>query len=48
MQWGIGLVIDFCKFLGKGEVQSFQISFFVYLIICVLCYLYFILKNKSE
>jgi len=48
MQWGIGLVIDLCKFLGKGEVQSFQISFFVYLIICVFCYLYFILKNKSE
>ena len=48
MQWGIGLVIDLSQFLGKGETQSFQISFFVYFIICVLCYLYFVLNNKNE
>ena len=27
MQWGIGLIIDFCQFLGREEVQSFKISF---------------------
>ena len=48
MQWGIGLVIDLCQFLGKGEIQSFQISFFVYLLICILSYLYFLLKNRNE
>ena len=32
MQWGIGLIIDLSQFFGKGEIQSFQISFFVYLI----------------
>jgi len=48
MQWGIGLVIDLCQSLGKGEIESFQISFFVYLIICVLCYFYFVLNNKNE
>ena len=48
MQWGIGLIIDFCKFLGKEEVQSFKISFTVYLIICILSYLYFLMKNKNE
>ncbi len=48
MQWGIGLIIDLCRFLGKGEIQSFQISFLVYLVICILSYLYFILKNKNE
>ena len=48
MQWGIGLVIDLCQFLGKGEIQSFQISFFVYFVICILCYLYFVLNNKNE
>jgi len=48
MQWGIGLVIDFSQFLGKGEIQSFQISFLVYLVICVISYLYFILNNKNE
>ncbi len=48
MQWGIGLVIDLCKFFGKGEIQSFQISFTVYLIICIVSYLYFILNNKKK
>ena len=48
MQWGIGLIIDLCQFLGKEEVQSFKISFTVYLIICIFSYLYFILKNKDE
>jgi len=48
MQWGIGLIIDLSQFLGKGEIQSFQISFSVYLIICILSYLYFIMKNKNE
>ena len=48
VQWGIGLIIDFCKFLGKEEVQSFKISFTVYLIICILSYLYFLMKNKNE
>ena len=47
MQWGIGLIIDLSQFLGRGEIQSFQISFFVYLVICILCYLYFILNNKN-
>ena len=48
MQWGIGLVIDLSQFLGKGEIQSFQISFLAYLVICVISYLYFILINKNE
>jgi len=48
MQWGIGLIIDLSQFLGKGEIQSFQISFFVYLVICLMSYLYFILNNKNE
>ena len=47
MQWGIGLIIDFCKFLGKEEVQSFKISFTVYLIICIFSYLYFLMNNKN-
>ena len=48
MQGGIGLIIDFCIYLGKEEVQSFKISFTVYLIICIFSYLYFILNNKNE
>jgi len=48
MQWGIGLIIDLCQFLGKEEVQSFKISFTVYLIICIFSYSYFMMKNKNE
>jgi len=48
MQWGIGLVIDLSQFFGKGEIQSFQISLFVYLIICIFSYLYFLLSNRNE
>ncbi len=48
MQWGIGLVIDLSQFFGHEEILSFQISFSFYLVICVLCYLYFILNNKNE
>ena len=47
MQWGIGLIIVFCQFLGREEVQSFKISFTVYLIICILSYLYFLMNNKN-
>jgi len=43
MQWGIGLVIDLSLFFGISEIQSFQISFLVYLIICIFSYLYFLL-----
>ena len=48
MQWSIGLIIDLSQFFGKGEIQSFQISFFVYLIICIFSYLYFLLNNRNE
>jgi len=48
MQWGIGLVIDLSQFLGKGEIQSFQISFFVYMLICIFSYLFFLLNNRNE
>ena len=48
MQWGIGLIIDLCQLLGREEVLSFKISFTVYLIICILSYLYFLMKNKNE
>jgi len=48
MQWGIGLIIDLSQYFGKGVIQSFQISFSVYLLICIVCYLYFVLNNKNE
>ena len=47
MQWGIGLIIDLSKSLGKSEIASFQISFSVYLLICIFSYLYFIFNNRN-
>ena len=47
MQWGMGLIIDLSKSLGKSEIASFQISFFVYLLCCIFSYLYFIFNNRN-
>ena len=47
MQWGIGLIIDLSQYLGKGEIQSFQISFSFYLLICILSYLFFVFNNRN-
>ena len=47
MQWGMGLIIDLSQSLGKTEIASFQISFFVYLLCCIFSYLYFIFNNRN-
>jgi len=47
MQWGIGLIIDFCGYLGLDKVYSYQISFFCFLLLCIFSYLFFILKSKD-
>ena len=46
-QWGIGLIIDLAQSFGKSEIVSFQISFFVYFLCCVISYLYFIFNNRN-
>ena len=48
MQWGIGLIIDYSKYLGFEEIKSYQIAFGIFLMICIFSYLYFIIKNKNE
>ena len=47
MQWSIGVAIDISKYLGFSETKSFQIAFSLYLIICVISYLYFLYKNNK-
>ena len=47
MQWGIGLIIDFCGYLGLEKVYSYQVSFFCFLLLCIFSYLFFILKSKD-
>ena len=46
VQWGIGLIIDYCKNIGFDTILSYRISFSVFLVICILSYLFFIFKNK--
>ena len=48
MQWGIGLIIDYCKYLGFEQIKSYQISFSVFLVVCIFSYVYFIIKCKNE
>ena len=47
VQWSIGLLIDISRNYGFDEVKSFQISFMVYLLICILSYFYFVFRNKD-
>ena len=46
VQWGIGLIIDYCKNIGFDTILCYRISFSVFLVICILSYLFFIFKNK--
>ena len=47
VQWGIGLIIDYCKSIGFDTILSYKVSFSVFLIICILSYIFFIIKNKK-
>ena len=48
MQWGIGLIIDLCILKNFDILTSYRISFSVFLILCILSYLFFIYYNKNE
>ena len=47
-QWGIGLIIDLCISKNFDILTSYRISFSVFLILCILSYLFFIYYNKNE
>ncbi len=47
VQWGIGLIIDFCKSLGMDTILSYRVSFLLFLIVCIISYLFFVIKNKN-
>ena len=48
VQWGIGLLIDLSKNMGASTIISYKISFSIFLILCILSYLFFIFFNKNE
>lgn len=48
VQWGIGVVIDLCGNIGLNTITSYRISFSVFLIFCILSYIFFLILNKNE
>ncbi len=48
VQWIIGLIIDFSRNLGATITISYQISFSIFLFLCILSYLFFLIINKNE
>ena len=48
VQWGIGVVIDLCGNMGLNTITSYRISFSVFLIFCILSYIFFLIINKNE
>ncbi len=48
VQWIIGLIIDFSRNLGATIAMSYQISFSIFLFLCILSYLFFLILNKNE
>ena len=48
VQWIIGLIIDFSRNLGATLTMSYQISFSIFLFLCILSYLFFLILNKNE
>ena len=48
VQWGIGLLIDLSKNMGANIITSYKISLSIFLILCILSYIFFIVFNKNE
>ena len=48
VQWIIGLIMDFSRILGATITMSYQISFSIFLFLCILSYLFFLILNKNE
>ena len=48
VQWGIGLLIDLSKNMGANIIASYKISLSIFLILCILSYIFFIFFNKNE
>ena len=48
VQWGIGLLIDLSKNMGANIITSYKISLSIFLILCILSYIFLIFFNKNE
>jgi MFS family permease len=48
MQWIMGLVIDLVKNFGYSEIMGFKSAFSVFLILCLVSYIFFLIINKKS
>jgi predicted MFS family arabinose efflux permease len=48
VQWAIGVLIDLFKSFGYNTVLSYQISFSIFALCCMLSYLYFFIHHKDH
>ncbi|NCU70717.1 MAG: MFS transporter [Candidatus Fonsibacter lacus] len=48
VQWAIGVLIDLFKSFGYNTVLSYQISFSIFALCCILSYLYFFIHHKDH
>ena len=47
LQWSLGLLIDFFKYLGYAEPRAFQGAFVAYLLCVIGSYVYFAVKRPK-
>lgn len=48
VQWAIGVLIDLFKSFGYNTILSYQISFSIFALCCILSYLYFVIHHKDH
>lgn len=48
VQWAIGVLIDLFKSFGYNTILSYQISFSIFALCCILSYLYFFIHHKDH
>ena len=48
VQWAIGVLIDLFKSFGYNTVLSYQISFSIFALCCILSYSYFFIHHKDH
>ena len=48
VQWAIGVLIDLFKSFGYNTILSYQISFSIFALCCILSYSYFFIHHKDH
>jgi hypothetical protein len=48
VQWGVGLGIDALRRIGLPELLAFQLTMGLFLLCCIMSYLYFLLPRRHN